>query len=403
MNSSLQEALRKLHEAKQTEQAPQAKRAAVANETRQTSVEDQLGQLDDLEDFDITADMDMFDDLMAGTSDLAALEYNGAAAGPGSQPTQRNDTPIQSTSANSAIASTDRQQSQSTGTPSRDMVANTAKRTRTVTTTLVRENGRQSGAASSRRRQEIPGPAGVLGDAQNRAMELGNIGATQRPASLFKTPLSRTRTAQLHAAHSGDVDFEGGTWMAMLEHLDMAEYNPVVAKTVISTVAAAEWPVRKVLELSQSQKVRIMLIQLREISVADSDASAMVVDPTGEMKASIHHRVMKRFGEYLGAGTSVIVKDVVAMKLAGNRPFLVITEEMIDQIFTEKASGAPSNPIAVHDTQMTPAEAAQGLQPTEDATGTQEAIATQQSQRNNGTVPEETEDPFDEDLFAEDW
>ncbi|KAJ2520263.1 hypothetical protein H4217_002153 [Coemansia sp. RSA 1939] len=419
MSLSLQEALRKLREAKQTEQAPVAKRPALSNEgqggsgsnsnnralesnveavTEPTAI-DENGL-----DFDMDAEMDsMFDDLVPDASDLAELENGGEeasaniaiATGAGDGGNQQNGVPAghtrvdvaklgvingiigdesnrnsnTQTATGGGAGSQDRdlhaQQSQRNAAP---IPAAPASRTRTVTTTLVRERSKQS-SATTRKRQEIPGPAGTIGDTPNQQQQqnqqnqrgmdgVANAGtATQaRPASMFKTPMSRTRTAHMDGAHTADADFEGGTWMAMLEHLGIEKYNPAVAKTVVRTVAMAEWPVRRVLDLTQSQKIRFMLVQLREIATADSDASAVVVDPTGEMKASIHWRVMGRFGEYLGAGTSLILKDVVALKLTSTRPFLIVTEETIEQIFTEKAAGAPSNPIAIPATQLTAPE-----------------------------------------------
>ncbi|KAJ2762840.1 hypothetical protein H4S06_000427, partial [Coemansia sp. BCRC 34490] len=96
MSLSLQEALRKLREAKQTEQAPVAKRPALSNEgqggsgsnsnnralesnveavTEPTAI-DENGL-----DFDMDAEMDsMFDDLVPDASDLAELENGGEEA-----------------------------------------------------------------------------------------------------------------------------------------------------------------------------------------------------------------------------------------------------------------------------------------------------------------------------------
>ncbi|KAJ1794818.1 hypothetical protein LPJ59_004457 [Coemansia sp. RSA 2399] len=425
MSLSLQEALRKLREAKQSEQAPQAKRAAVANEDRHKGSHGlRSTSMDDMLDFDVDAEMGMFDGLMPDDSDLATLENSGAPAVAEPQATRHNGTFIRPTPPASFVADNatpshtqandaSLQHTQGYATPSRaasagsSVIAGTTSHTRTVTRTLVHENSRQSSVAA-RRRQEIPGPAGIVSDAQQRAVDLTDAVATQRPTSLFKTPLSRTRASHLHGAHTGDVDFEGGTWMAMLDHLGVAEYNPAVAKTVICTDSAAEWPIRKVLDLPQSQKVRIMLLQLREIAVADSDASAVVVDPTGEMKASIHYQVMKRFGEYLGAGTSVILKDVVALKLAGTRPFLVVTEETIEQIFTEKAAGAPSNPIAIPDTQHTVAAPTQRPRDQEQDTGNDagapdQPVAIGSQQQPRSISPVERDGAFaDDDIFADD-
>ncbi|KAJ2815696.1 hypothetical protein GGI24_005962, partial [Coemansia furcata] len=84
-----------------------------------------------------------------------------------------------------------------------------------------------------------------------------------------------------------------------------------------------------------------------------SDASAVIVDPTGEMRASIHHAVMRRLAFPLVAGTSIILSNVAAMKLPGWPPFLVITGSMIEQIFATQSAGTREDPIVVMDTQKT--------------------------------------------------
>ncbi|KAJ2908763.1 hypothetical protein GGI21_002562 [Coemansia aciculifera] len=94
-----------------------------------------------------------------------------------------------------------------------------------------------------------------------------------------------------------------------------------------------------------------MLVQLREVGSSESDAGAVVVDPTGEMRVSIHHAVMRRVAFPLAAGTSIILHSVAAVKMAGWPPFLVITGGTIEQIFTVKSAGTREDPIVVEDTQ----------------------------------------------------
>ncbi|KAJ2238600.1 hypothetical protein GGI13_008303, partial [Coemansia sp. RSA 455] len=174
---------------------------------------------------------------------------------------------------------------------------------------------------------------------------------TQRPVSAFKTPLAgRAKKEQ-----SGEMDFESGTWAAMRDHLSMPSYKPLTAKEVIRTEERAAWPISRVSELTRAQNVPSMLVQLREIVSSESDASAVVVDPTGEMRASIHHAVMRRVALPLVAGTSIILNNVAVMKMSGWPPFLVITGSMIEQIFTVKSAGTREDPIVVQDTQKSTA------------------------------------------------
>ncbi|KAI9503389.1 hypothetical protein BX070DRAFT_252764 [Coemansia spiralis] len=374
MNSSLQEALRKLREAKQIEQ-PQAKRPAISSKhgsadgmekQKEAQIPQQRQTVDDFDGVDFGMDdEDIFDQLL-DESDLVILEESNSSStqdtGVVAAHTQREQ---QLSSTRAAEASTvsgvrpsssvlpSRQQSTVSSqafltprNPESRASSRTIDRANDITTTVIRDSRKQA-SSLLQKRQAIPGPAGVLNDAQENG--LASIAATQRPASPFKTPLSR----RFRHEQSNGMDFEGGTWAAMLEHLNISAYKPSTAKAVVQTVELAEWPIRRVCEITHSQKVRIMLVQIREISACETDASVVMVDPTGEMHASIHEPVMKRFAHYLVVGTSIILKDVVAMKLAGAQPFLVITAASIEQIFAEKNEGSSNNPIVLSATQQT--------------------------------------------------
>ncbi|KAJ2065679.1 hypothetical protein GGI17_000223 [Coemansia sp. S146] len=208
-------------------------------------------------------------------------------------------------------------------------------------TTVVNSSKRRA-LSTGHQRQEIPGPAGLIG-----APIPCVIAPTQKPVSAFKTPLS----GRAQKEQSSEMDFESGTWAAMLDHLDMPSYKPLTANEVVRTEERAAWPIIRVSALTRTQNVPSMLVQLREIVSSESDASAVVVDPTGEIRASIHHAVMRRVALPLVAGTSIILNNVAVMKMSGWPPFLVITGSMIEQIFTVKSAGTYEGPIVVEDTQ----------------------------------------------------
>ncbi|KAJ1855533.1 hypothetical protein LPJ76_003223 [Coemansia sp. RSA 638] len=395
MFSSLQDALKKLRETRQNEQS-QPKRAALAPDTNTQTIRPQppaaldADGLDDL-DFD---DVDLFDDLVAEDT-LVVTETLGANSGPatavspkvvsparpvtqvtGSRvPTQTTSRPSPST-ANRTTPSTNNRQtphqshavsgfestptngkaplhrlassgvpdqlSRQASTESQSDMFTTPRRdnNRKTVTTVVGKRSHRTPAVGPKR-QRIPGPAGLVDSAEPM------VAATQKPASPFKTLLLR----RTHTEQADSVDFEGGTWAAMLDHLSLPSYTAATAKSVVRANGAAEWPIRRVLEASHTQRVRIMLVQLRDMGSSDSDACVSVADPTGEMRASIHRPVMKRFLHFLAAGTSIILKDVVALKLPGAPPYLVITAASIEQIFTSKGAGTSENPIVMSATQ----------------------------------------------------
>ncbi|KAJ1732263.1 hypothetical protein LPJ61_002126 [Coemansia biformis] len=400
MFSPLQDALKKLRETKQTEQS-QPKRAAVA------APQHPLATGDDLDDLDIGLDdADLFDDLATDDSAngsgragskcqagepqyelpathagalvppkpagapapppapsqarLSKFSFRPAPDLPGAGPEKHPRTPLAampsqqgSVMSQADVYATPRP-ADGRGGSSGGAGSRSTAQARTITTTVVGRRAPRRLAAAMER-QRIPGPAGILEDAAG-----SSVAPTQKPTSPFKTPLSRA----VEGEQTGSADFEGGTWAAMLDHLGMPAYKPSDAKDVTRTVEAAAWPIRRVLDIARTQRIRIMLVQLREMGNSDTDTSVVVVDPTGEMEASIHRPVVKRFVHFLAAGTSIILKDVVAMKATGSRPFLVITAASIEQIFTSKGPGSHEDPIILSATQTS------GSAPAQDYGGT---------------------------------
>ncbi|KAJ1943772.1 hypothetical protein GGF37_002497 [Kickxella alabastrina] len=217
---------------------------------------------------------------------------------------------------------------------------------KTIERTLV-EGNRHGGSASSRSRNEIPGPAGTINTPA--AIELNEICMpTQRPTPAFKTPLSRRTRAE----QASEADFEGGTWAAMVDHLNLPAYTPRTAKRV-QDMGEIGMSIRQVLgKVKQTQKVSRMLVQIRDVGTgSEMDASAVVVDPTGEMEASIHAGVLRDLGRECTAGTSVILDNVVVMVMPGALPFLVITIAVVSRVFTVQVGGSRCNPIVLSQTQ----------------------------------------------------
>ncbi|KAJ1962173.1 hypothetical protein GGI12_002807 [Dipsacomyces acuminosporus] len=384
MFSPLKDALKKLRESKQAQQPPPAKRTATASDEATTfqkrqqpaavetdnTADDLMEMGFDMEGLDDDGMIDdlLVDDLVDSLETITPTKPSSAATNAriqnnsslGLTSSARTGESHHTPFSQRSIQTSQRQQPHSGGHSQHSQSdlfttpravqdkANTRlnEQVKNITTTVVANKSGQRIPSLVGKRQELPGPAGLIGEAQSNGVTL-----TQKRDSPFKTPLSRrTRNEQ-----SSDVDFEGGTWAAMLDHLKMPAYKPSTEKQVTRTVEAAAWPVRRILDLMRAQKIEIVLVQLREVVSSDMDASAVVVDPTGEMRASIHKAVMQRFAHFLSVGCSIILRGVVALKLPSAQPFLVITADCIDQIFTTKGNGTHDDPIILSASQATAA------------------------------------------------
>ncbi|KAJ1671607.1 hypothetical protein GGF38_000678 [Coemansia sp. RSA 25] len=435
MFTPLQEALKKLREVRETEQ-PQPKRQAVAAPPNpQSSVNAGSADMNGMDDMDFEfGDADVFDDLLVddmttgedaptatqllgptpaqpprlppatqqSASRLAAFTYNkpaqrtvasqhqpnnssqvlnGSQRPNVSQVPSRSQVPASNSQIPSRLqappapclsrqASGEASQQDPFATPRPGSSSSRVSGQPSDFVTTIVSTTRRRISSLAQQRQEIPGPAGLVGKPIQCA-----IAPTQRPQSAFKTPMSRRALNE----QSSDVDFEGGTWAAMLDHLGMPPYGPLTAKSVVRTEEKAAWPISRVLELTRSQKIPTMLVQLREIGSSESDAGAVVVDPTGEMSVSIHHAVMRRVAFPLAAGTSIILHNVAAVKMAGWPPFLVVTGGTIEQIFTVKSAGTREDPVVIEDTQRSSI-----LTPTRPPQATNRSSARPTSPRTDG-------------------
>ncbi|KAJ2702498.1 hypothetical protein H4218_000797 [Coemansia sp. IMI 209128] len=477
MFTTLEDALKKLREVRQTGSS-QPKRHAVAEAPPDPPENDTASADFDGPEFDL-GDADVFDDLLVGDMDmgneppsaaqpqslpvkptatsvvtpaaasksvsrLAAFTFAKSAKRDAEEQQQYN-TALQNTSEPQQVSSSPKpsksqppkvpsEQSQSIVLSELQVPSNSASQQQDLFATprpgssssiapskvsdfvtIVVNSAKRGLSSADQQHQKIPGPAGLTG-----APVADATVPTQKPASTFQTVLERL----VKSEQPTDMDFESGTWAAMIDYLGMPSYRPLTASVVTRTEERAMWPICRVLKLTRTQKVPSMLVQIRDITSSEHDASAVIADPTGELRASIHSTVLRRVTIPLVAGTSIILSDVAAMKIPGWLPFIVITGGMIEQMFTVESAGTREDPIVVKDTQkgsvlastLAPrAATASGSGGPMDTQATQNtdlctAVATQSAVDLGGDeldgMPEETDDMLgllnDEPFFSDD-
>ncbi|KAJ1945518.1 hypothetical protein FBU59_002283 [Linderina macrospora] len=148
-------------------------------------------------------------------------------------------------------------------------------------------------------------------------------------------------TKKVRSECAADTDFSSDTWAELLKFLKMPDYKPSNAEDITARSEHAKWPIRTVLQFTEIKRVPVMLVRTSDIHASDVDASAVLVDPTGEIRASVHKQVMRKYGQFLTADSSIILHDVVAMKMPGAPPFLVVTEGSINKIFAPDRVSRP--------------------------------------------------------------
>lgn len=172
----------------------------------------------------------------------------------------------------------------------------------------------------------IPGPAGALPPLSRFAVEdldrtvdsflkgqLGNDDA-EGAAGGFRTD------AQMQVENKHD--FGRGAWLEMLHQ---EKFHPF---SVEKPPKRMEQSVCWVLEEGYKSKVKNLCVLVKLLQIVDDDAYVVLRDPTGEISATVHSRVIELYHE-LTAGAVLWLEDVSVLSESPKSHHLIITHRNI--------------------------------------------------------------------------
>lgn len=184
----------------------------------------------------------------------------------------------------------------------------------------------------------LPGPAGKFADMKSRGASIEAIQAVIG-ASLANRAHGEDYS-RLHApAWEMSTGFDSPSWLAALECLDVEEFD--------EDNEMFEYCVHRTLSKAATHKVPRLLLLVVSLKLRPSgEATAVLKDPTGQLKAAVHRAVLEAEPNF-GPGATVSLKEVSLLCPWPGMEYLCITQRNVLQVFPA-GRVPPPPPAPVH-------------------------------------------------------
>ncbi|PVU95124.1 hypothetical protein BB561_002028 [Smittium simulii] len=174
----------------------------------------------------------------------------------------------------------------------------------------------------------LPGPAGSLGiQAALHAEKDNNI-------SKYGSDTGSKDSLSQSISKFTDQDFDSIAWTTLLSEYNIDEYKPSTLLHLQRDSIYLEWDIQRINKIDQPRLIPYLLALVSEYCSTESDASATLIDPTGEISASIHHGFFKVKGNHIAIGSAILLKNAAVMKSRDNQCYLVMTANTTEKVFT---------------------------------------------------------------------
>ncbi|XP_037112840.1 homologous recombination OB-fold protein isoform X2 [Syngnathus acus] len=175
--------------------------------------------------------------------------------------------------------------------------------------------------------RRFPGPAGLLPEeAPSHSLDEIVVSVPQIPAYGVAARLPH----QVSCSQSEEEDF-AGPWAAMKAEMGLDDRNPACFLCSFSVVMVLRKAALKQLD---KNKVPNMAVMLKSINHTHADAKAVFRDPTGEIRGTVHRRLLEeRLGE-LKVGAVLLLKQVGVFSPSHCNHYLNVTPNNLLRIYS---------------------------------------------------------------------
>ncbi|XP_061159736.1 homologous recombination OB-fold protein isoform X2 [Syngnathus typhle] len=175
--------------------------------------------------------------------------------------------------------------------------------------------------------RRFPGPAGLLPEEPpSHSLDEIVVSVPQIPASGVAARLPH----QVSCSQSEEEDF-GGPWAAMKAEMGLDDRNPACFLCSFSVVMVLR---KAALKQLNKNKVPNMAVMLKSINHTHADAKAVFRDPTGEIRGTVHRRLLEeRLGE-LKVGAVLLLKQVGVFSPSHCNHYLNVTPNNLLRIYS---------------------------------------------------------------------
>ncbi|KAF9344760.1 hypothetical protein BGX26_003941 [Mortierella sp. AD094] len=139
---------------------------------------------------------------------------------------------------------------------------------------------------------------------------------TRFPATGSSSPNSSIKI-KMKAMHQGPIDsmFATGAWEDMLRAYRLPDYKPSTLSRFKGSAPMIELSISDIkshLELHCS-KISGLVVMVKEVSLSEIDAAVTLLDPSGEMRGTVHRTVLDQYkNNEIRAGTVLALKNIIA-------------------------------------------------------------------------------------------
>ncbi|KAF9989478.1 hypothetical protein BGZ75_006323 [Mortierella antarctica] len=195
-----------------------------------------------------------------------------------------------------------------------------------------------------RNRRKLPGPAGNLPRLsaeekeelfRSRGVPFGKD--TRITGTNSTSPNSSIKKKMKAVAH-GPVDsmFANGAWEEMRKAYGLPDYKPSTISRCKGTSPMIELCLSDVENRQDLHRGKIpgLVVMIKEVSLSEIDAAVTLLDPSGEMRGTVHRTVLEQYkNNEIRVGTVLALKNVSVFSPTPSSHYLIITLRNIIGIF----------------------------------------------------------------------
>ncbi|KAF9928143.1 hypothetical protein FBU30_002599 [Linnemannia zychae] len=206
-------------------------------------------------------------------------------------------------------------------------------------------NAGSSSSLPIRNKRRLPGPAGNLPrlSEEERTMLLQSRGVPFRKDSRITggagtSPNSSIKKKMTSVIH-GPVDgmFANGAWEQMLKAKNLPDYKPSTLERLRGTNPLLHTTISDIDSRGSSHrgKIQWLIAMIKDFTPSEIDAAVTLMDPSGEMRGTIHISVLDHYkNNEIRIGTVLVLNNVSMFSPTPESHYLIITIRNISDIFT---------------------------------------------------------------------
>ncbi|KAF9936326.1 hypothetical protein BGZ65_002535 [Modicella reniformis] len=204
--------------------------------------------------------------------------------------------------------------------------------------------GGSSSIGAIRNKRRLPGPAGNLPrlSAEEKEQLFRSRGVPfAKDAHLSVVNGTNTNSSikkRIEPIRQGPIDrmFANGAWEDMLRAYKLPDYKPSTLRLWKGTAQIIEHSISDIENSKELHRGKVpnLIVMIKEIVFSEIDAAVTLLDPSGEMRGTVHRTVLEQYKDNeVRIGTVLVLQNVSVFSPRTASHYLIITLRNIAAIF----------------------------------------------------------------------